>query len=262
MTSRTCPNCAAPLDGEYCARCGQRRIPPEDLSARRFFRELAGEIADLPARLTSVRTMRGLLTPGLLTSEYLAGRRQRYLTPFRFYVLCAAIFFVMAPVAGFTLASMLDADTTGVLNSLVSANLAERRLDPAVFNARFDARVQSIFPLTLGTTALALALVQQALFRRKHWPYGAHLVFALHYISFMYLMTVGAGLAHVLGVSVNVAVLTAYALLFLYLVLALKRVYAEGTALALLKAAVLILCVVVLNRAADTAAIRLTLALV
>ncbi len=262
MTSSTCPNCTAPLEGEYCARCGQRRIHPEDLSARRFFRELAAEIADLPERLTSVRTLRSLLVPGRLTSEYLAGRRQPYLTPFKFYVLCAAIFFLLAPVAGFTLASMLASDSSGELNSLVSAHLAQRGLEPAVFNARFDARVQSIFTLTFGATALVLALALQGLFRKKRWPYGAHLVFAVHYISFMYLVTVAAGFAHVMGASVPVVVLTAYGLLFPYLALALKRVYAAPTAVTLVKAAVLIVLVLVLNRAADTVAIRLTLALV
>jgi len=197
-----------------------------------------------------------------LTSEYLAGRREPYLSPFKFYVLCAAIFFLSAPVAGFTLASMLQSDTSGVLNSLVAARLAERRIDPAVFNARFDSRVQSIFPLALGATSLVLALALQLLFRKQQRPYGAHLVFALHYVSFMYFVTLGAGLAHRFGASIDVAVLTGYVLLFLYLMLALKRVYTQPTRATLAKTAVLILLVLVLNRAADTVAIRLTLALV
>lgn len=258
----TCPNCLAPLEGEYCARCGQRRIHPDDLSARRFFRDLADEIADFPARLKSLRTLRRLVLPGLLTSEYLAGRREPYLSPFKFYVLCAAIFFLLAPVTGFTLASMLQSDRSGVLNDLVATRLAERRIDPAVFNARFDARVQSIFTLALGATSLVLALTLQLLFRKRHWPYGAHLVFAIHYISFMYFVTLAAGLAHVLGVSIDVAVIAGYVLLFLYLALALKRVYAEPMVATLGKTAVLVLLVLVLNRAADTVAIRLTLALV
>jgi O-phosphoseryl-tRNA(Cys) synthetase len=52
------------------------------LSARRFFEELFDEIADLRLHFKTVRTLRGLLTPGWLTAEYLAGRRQAYLAPF------------------------------------------------------------------------------------------------------------------------------------------------------------------------------------
>ena len=100
-----CPNCSAELTQEYCSNCGQRRIRPDDLSARRFFRELFDEVANLDMKFKTVRTLRGLAIPGWLTAEYLGGRRQRYLTPFKVYLVCAAIFFLSAPLAGFNLAS-------------------------------------------------------------------------------------------------------------------------------------------------------------
>jgi hypothetical protein len=101
-----CPNCPAELTQEYFANCGQQRIRPEDLSARRFFRELFDEVANLDMKFKTVRTLRGLALPGRLTAEYLGGRRQRYLTPFKVYLACAAIFFLSAPLAGFNLASL------------------------------------------------------------------------------------------------------------------------------------------------------------
>jgi hypothetical protein len=73
-----CPNCSAELAQEYCPSCGQRRIRPEDLSARRFFHEWFDEFANLQMKFKTVRTLRGLLIPGWLTAEYLAGRRQPY----------------------------------------------------------------------------------------------------------------------------------------------------------------------------------------
>ncbi|MGE0703769.1 MAG: DUF3667 domain-containing protein [Vicinamibacterales bacterium] len=36
---------------------------------------------DLHTKARTLRTLRGLLTPGWLTAEYLAGRRQRLLSP-------------------------------------------------------------------------------------------------------------------------------------------------------------------------------------
>src|SRR5262245_34174834 len=129
-----CPNCSAELIEEYCARCGQRRIHPKDLSARRFLDELVDEIASLRAHFKTLHTLRALLTPGLLTADFLAGRRQPYLSPLKLYLVCAAIFFLSAPVAGFKLESMLAADTSGTLGTLVSARVLERRLDPAVFD--------------------------------------------------------------------------------------------------------------------------------
>jgi Protein of unknown function (DUF3667) len=257
-----CPNCSAELADEYCRRCGQRRIEPQELSLRHFLRELADDVTDFRAQFKTLRTLRGLLTPGFLTAEYLAGRRQAHLTPLKVYLVCAAIFFLSAPVAGFSLSSMLDGDQSGVLARLVSARAAERHLDFSLFNARFDIRVQSVYTITLGVAVVVFALMLQILFRTQHRPYGAHVVFALHYVSFMYLVTVAAGLSRRAGASVDVAVLCGYALILPYLFAALRRVYAEpGRALAW-KAAVLVLLTIVLNNLASYVAIRLTLALV
>ena len=257
-----CRNCSAELEFEYCPRCGQRRIQPQDLSARHYFRQLADEIATLPERFKTLRTLRGLLVPGLLSAEFLAGRRQPYLTPFKVYLVCAAVFFLAAPTAGFTLASMLDADQSGTLSRLASSRAADRGLAPPLFNARFDLRVQSVYTITLGAAAVVFALLLQWLFRKQRRPYGAHLIVALHYVAFMYLVTIVAGVSRTIGLSVDVAAAAGYAVIVPYLIVALKRVYAESTGVIVLKAALLLLLTVVLNNLASFAAIRMTLALV
>jgi Protein of unknown function (DUF3667) len=134
-----CPNCSADVTGEYCPACGQRRIRPDDLSARRFVRDLAGELSSFRTRFKTWRTLRLLLWPGGLTSEYLAGRRDPYLAPIKVYLVCAAIFFLAAPWAGFNLASLIEHDPSGTLLARVTARMAERGLDRALIEARFDA---------------------------------------------------------------------------------------------------------------------------
>jgi hypothetical protein len=256
-----CPNCSAELEleFEYCPTCGQRRIRPQDLSARHFCHELADEIGTLHERF---KTLRRLLVPGFLSAEFLAGRRQPYLTPFKVYLVCAAMFFLAAPTAGFTLASMLEGDQSGTLSRLVTARAADRGLAPPLFNARFDIRVQSVYTITLGAAAVILAVLLQWLFRKQQRPYGAHLIFALHYVAFMYLVTIAAGLSRTIGLSVDVAALAGYALIAPYLILALKRVYAESTGVILLKGALLLILTTVLNNLASSTAIRTTLVLV
>ena len=257
-----CPNCSAELADEYCPRCGQRRIRPQDLSARRFLHEVVDEITNFRVKFKTLHTLRRLLSAGVLTAEYLAGGRQPHLSPFKVYLVCAAIFFLSATVAGFGLASMLDSDRSGTLSRLVSARAAERGLDLPLFEARFDVRVQSVYTITLGAAAILFALMLQLLYRKQDWPYGAHLVFALHFISFMYLLTIAAGASRRLGLSTDAAASAGYVVILPYLILALKRVYLESTGVTLLKAAALLLLTIVLNGLASFAAIRLTLALV
>ena len=44
-----------------------------------------------------------------------------YLNPLRLYLVCATLFFLAAPWAGFTLEEMIQQDQSGTRSSLVSA---------------------------------------------------------------------------------------------------------------------------------------------
>lgn len=89
-----CANCGAPLYGEYCYACGQ---PVKGLI--RHFSGILGDVFDTLLNIDSrvIRTLPALyLKPGFLSREYFAGRRVRYVTPFRLMFFLALIaFFVM-----------------------------------------------------------------------------------------------------------------------------------------------------------------------
>jgi hypothetical protein len=255
-----CPNCAAVLRGQYCAACGQQRIDPRELSARHFFSELADEVATLGVKLRTLRTLGTLFVPGKLTTEFLAGRRQPYLSPLKLYFVCAAIFFLAAPLAGFTLPSLMADDQSGELLRLVTARAGARGLDQAVLSQRFDLRLPTVYTLALGSGAVVVALLLQLLFRRRI-AFGAHVVFALHYFSFLYLITALAGSSRRLGVVDEVAAGGAIALTIPYVCCALRRAYPGAIGWILVKSAAVIVLTLALNFLAAGGAIRLTLAL-
>jgi hypothetical protein len=88
-----CANCGAPLGGEYCNHCGQRHEPHVH-SVRHFASEAFESITHADSRLW--RTLWFLLAkPGILTREFFAGRRARYLPPFRLYLVLSIVFFLM-----------------------------------------------------------------------------------------------------------------------------------------------------------------------
>ena len=93
-----CANCGAPVDGAFCAQCGQetRLALP---TARSFIHDALGRYVALDSRMW--RTLALLLTrPGFLTREYLAGRRLRYVRPGRLLlVLALALFAAVRLVA-------------------------------------------------------------------------------------------------------------------------------------------------------------------
>jgi len=96
----SCLNCGFGLAPEhnYCANCGQdaatSRVAVGDL-----LREAWAEFMQVDSKL--VRTLSRLLfRPGFLTREYLAGKRIRYISPFKMYLVVAALFFALAAWVG------------------------------------------------------------------------------------------------------------------------------------------------------------------
>src|SRR5690606_23409873 len=75
-----CLNCQARLQGQYCARCGQR-ARGRLISIWELVRDAVGDLFELDSRLwqTIIPLM---LRPGQLTHDYLVGRRARFMPPF------------------------------------------------------------------------------------------------------------------------------------------------------------------------------------
>lgn len=89
-----CLNCGATLTGEFCADCGQRDLPP-DPTVRELAAEAWEAFASVDGKvLSSLRLL--LFRPGVLTTEYLLGRRVRHLTPLRLYLLCSVAYFLVS----------------------------------------------------------------------------------------------------------------------------------------------------------------------
>jgi hypothetical protein len=93
-----CANCGQPLAGEYCAACGQRHEPHVH-TVSHFAAEAFESISHADSRLW--RTLLYLLIrPGFLTREFFAGRRVRYLPPFRLYLVISVLFFLVVGFGG------------------------------------------------------------------------------------------------------------------------------------------------------------------
>jgi len=86
-----CENCGTPLNGHYCAKCGQAAI-----DYRRSFRyiivDLLNEFLNWDSKFFATIGLL-LVRPWKLTNEFVAGRRVRYVHPLRLYLLASILFF-------------------------------------------------------------------------------------------------------------------------------------------------------------------------
>jgi hypothetical protein len=94
VSTENCLNCGEVLTGQHCSHCGQRS-KVRVLSLTSLLRDLFGDLTEFDSRIW--RTLRPLLfKPGLLTVEYLRGRRTHYSPPFRMYLVVSLVFFLAA----------------------------------------------------------------------------------------------------------------------------------------------------------------------
>ena len=161
-----CKNCDTPIEARFCPQCGQKDIELERPLSE-LLREVVRETFDIDGRVA--RTLWTLIRrPGVLTSEFLAGRRRLYSPPFRLYLVVSVLFFVVtAWVAG-----------QGILLS------EGQTLDvDALGQARF---FEDYLPRLMFILLPVFALLLKAAFR--HRLYFHHLIHSLHLHGVAYIV--------------------------------------------------------------------------
>lgn len=114
-----CLNCGAAMDGQYCWNCGQRNRD-RVITLREVLKDGFDELFDWDSRLwRSFRPL--LLKPGLLTAEYLRGRRVRYVPPFRTYLVLSFLFFLVVQLTNAANVEFDDADAEEAATELDAA---------------------------------------------------------------------------------------------------------------------------------------------
>jgi hypothetical protein len=192
--------------------------------------------------------------PGQLTAEFRDGQRARSIAPWRLAFNIISIFFVMSFVTDFHAAKFPGQDSTGTLTSLIGAAAQGVRVDEVSFADRVDRRFNAIFTaLTVITIAISAVLAQLTHLRpRERW--SVHFVFALHLTAWSFIANfVYYSAMRLLGLAsyantndphvrnAGIALLAGIMLWqFGYVLLAFRRVYADGWIGAGWKAAVMV----------------------
>lgn len=94
-----CHNCGVRLTGPFCAACGQKALPLS-VTLHDFFHEFTHEMLHVDGRIWQT-IQRLIVSPGFLTREYLQGRRARWISPIRLYLIFSVAFFALSALTGF-----------------------------------------------------------------------------------------------------------------------------------------------------------------
>ncbi|MGH8041397.1 MAG: DUF3667 domain-containing protein, partial [Rudaea sp.] len=124
----TCLNCGAPLQGAHCHACGQ--------PVKGMIRPLSSMLHDVADTIFNIdsRIFHTLIPlyfrPGYLTNEYFAGRRVRYVTPFRlyFFLSVAAFFLIQSSLGSLKLHALnFGGDSRSISSAMTPRDVITRR---------------------------------------------------------------------------------------------------------------------------------------
>lgn len=252
-----CLNCGAQLRGAFCSRCGQRAI-----AAYPTVGELVGdawqELSGYDGRFA--RTFRILFgRPGALTVETLEGRRVRYITPVRLYLVASVFYFlVSAAVPNLRVpkpAVMPGSKVIVAIDPSGRTNLTPEQLeqalrdlerapwwvravlrpiltDPVGFRRQF---VESL-PRVLFVLVPVFAGIVALFYRRR--PLPQHLIFAIHLHAMVFVTLAVRELSQLARslIVLRVFELAAAVAIVVYALAAFRRVYGESWPRVLAKA--------------------------
>ena len=268
-----CLNCDAALSGPFCSRCGQRAIPAyptvSELASDAFH-----EVSGWDGRFAN--TFRTLFRrPGELTRDFLTGRRARYISPIRLYLVSSVAYFLIAAATPNTQSDPTVAEVGGLRIGIFTpkpggrgaraaenvraaqasaltaeerqAALAELEQAPALIRpilrraiedpGSFQRGILQAMPRALFVLLPVFAGILALFYRGRHYP--EHLYFAIHLHAFIFLaLTVSeaAKLTPWLPLA-QIASVVVLLWIVVYTDIALRRVYGGSVASSLLKGA-------------------------
>jgi hypothetical protein len=254
----TCKNCDATTSANFCHQCGQAthlHVP----SAREFLHEFIAHYVALEGKLW--RSLKLLFfKPGLLSREYIEGRRVRFVEPLRLYLTFSIIFFALFQFSnvdiynvdspGETAATAVGAPATNppplqapvMRGGRVELNDAEREMvrKLSTVNSRLGRSAENFFrmarvsqteavkrafysytPYAIFLLMPVFALFLKLLYLGSGRRYGEHFLFALHSNAFAFF----ALSLFIVADGWDFVRFVLLAWLLLYLPTAMRRVY-------------------------------------
>ncbi len=260
-----CANCGTDLAGKFCHQCGQKEIHRHEFSLKHFVGHVVHEVTHFDSNKVLKTLFTLLFRPGLLTSEYLAGKKGRYINPIRIYLTFSALYFLFA---WGTLADLRGGSVQRIASNPNTVAMARARgMEAKTLAEKATQKAEKYAAVLRFASVLVSGLFLSALYFSMKRYYVEHLIFSLHFYSFDFFCKSLFALAFIVtaaaGAKLPVMALNMfYPVALIYLFFALRRVYRQSWAMTATKAAVLFACETLLFIGVNIAGFIIAFALV
>lgn len=261
VSSRSCLNCGAELQGPFCHACGQkdqhRRIPLKHL-----FHDVLHELWHFDSKVLGTLWLL-IRRPGFLTAEYLEGHRVSHIPPFRLYVVISFITFTLLAFEGaggkvkLKAGSAPQPSAQAQVKGPTSSPAQEAQAKESAWSRELNRRAQLAVQHPEATKKAFLGGLSKAMFllmplfaamlfllhaRRGGSFFVDHMVLSLHFHTVLFLVILGLEALSRLPDSgwTCLPVLALFLAPLLWLSLALQRLHQRGMVRSALKAMLLL----------------------
>jgi uncharacterized protein DUF3667 len=187
-----CPSCGAEIGARFCGVCGEKR-PSERVYSLKDFLHEAFEVVTNVER-SFLRTLWTLVRrPGELTVAYMRGERVRYLRPLQLFFLVNVIFFFAAGPGAYAYSTLLENHLHSPYGEQARAVVLERLpksgMTEPQYVVAFDQKTKVLARTLVIVMAPAFAIGVALLSLNRRRPAVQHLVFSIHFLGYVLLLT-------------------------------------------------------------------------
>ncbi len=190
--SNLCPNCNTPLQGKFCHNCGQKKIEDKERKLTHFIYQFFGAAFFLENNFLK-NTWYLLIRPGFLASEYLQGRRKKYMAPFSLFLLINLIYFLIVPL------SDLNLSLSEQLNQPMHKHLAKKLVDNRLqqrdtsfdqYAAEYNNQSTSLSKTLIVLHVPFIAAFLMLFYLKQKYFYTDHIIYSLYLVGFILLISI------------------------------------------------------------------------
>lgn len=193
MESLSCKSCGTTFNGKYCNECGEKVIEDKDFTLKYIFSQAFESITNLDSKF--FQTFKLLIfRPGILSLKYIQGIRKPYMKPFQIFVICNLLFFIfLSEIDIFrTPSKWYFRDNFDGVNVMEQVNRIAKSRDLTVNEVAilYDKKSADLAKGLIILLIPFIGLINWLLNIKRKYPYGKHLIMAIHYFSFILLIAV------------------------------------------------------------------------